>query len=121
MVTFKSCAKSFRNVRPMAWSTLNWQITTTLVLQLWCKEGQLTRLGLTCHSTVSVGPSLVGNLNHCAAARKIWRLDIAPKENTKMMWRPNSLQLTHLRSTNAASFFSEGDLSSNGALRKATC
>lgn len=46
METFKSCAKSFRNVRPMAWLTLNWQTTTTLVLQLWCKEGQLIRLGL---------------------------------------------------------------------------
>lgn len=30
----------------MAWLTLNWQTTTTLVLQLWCKEGQLIRLGL---------------------------------------------------------------------------
>ena len=56
----------------------------------------------------------------CWKSQSLLRLDIAPKENSKMMWRPNSLQLTHLRSTNAASFFTEGDLSSN-ALRKATC
>ena len=46
------------------------------------------------------------------------RFDIAPKN--KMLWRPNQLQMSGLRSSNAASFFVSDVLESSPALKKAT-
>lgn len=47
------------------------------------------------------------------------RFDIQPKSGSKMIWRPNQLQLTGLRATNIASFFMSQDLDSCATLDKA--
>ena len=47
------------------------------------------------------------------------RFDIQPKSGSKMVWRPNQIQLTGLRATNIASFFMSQDLDSCGTLDKA--
>ena len=45
------------------------------------------------------------------------RFEVAPKN--KMLWRPNQLQMSGLRSSNAASFLVSDALESSAALTKA--
>ncbi|CAK9088579.1 Uncharacterized protein SCF082_LOCUS41831 [Durusdinium trenchii] len=46
------------------------------------------------------------------------QFDVAPKQGSKMLWRPNNVQLTGLRATNAASFFACHVLDSSPGLEK---
>lgn len=44
----------------------------------------------------------------CDAGVAPLRLEVSPKPNHKMIWRPNQVQFPHLRATNAASYFTVG-------------
>lgn len=58
-------------------------------------------------------------ISHLASSLCHLRIEIAPKSNSEMMWRPNAIQLPNIRPNNVASFFAENDLKKNGALKKA--
>ena len=47
------------------------------------------------------------------------RFDIGPKSGSKMLWRPNQLQLTGVRATNLASYFLSDALDACSSLKKA--
>ena len=48
-----------------------------------------------------------------------FRIEVAPKTGSTMLWRPNQIQFSGLRATNAASFFLSNLLEESPVLKKA--
>ena len=75
-------------------------------------------LTLACLCGHSVGnPPVVISLSTWTESR----FDIGPKSGSKMLWRPNQLQLTGVRATNLASYFLSDALDACSSLKKARC
>ena len=115
--------RSCSNVKQMAWLTLNWEVISQGQL-LWCRVWPVIGFSL---SILVTGFS---RRRHCwvnvlvtfdvfvlAIPCPSLRFEAAPKN--KMLWRTNQLQMSGLRSSNAASFLVSDALESSAALSKA--
>ena len=108
----KCFERSFSNARPLEWWIWRSVAMSTRVLLLLFRETAL----ISCLFFHMFFP--FGFMFLTMSKLRELRFTIEPKPGSKMLWRPNQIQLTGLRATNIASFFLSEALEDCNALKK---